>query len=146
MRLCVDEVVVEDVLGCTNIRGDEAVILKEMLESSKVRRAYTYVKESLEPDGGTKLGHPFSFSVAGVGFCDDRAKMTFEPMGLVWAWDDPEWGEERGEICAKAAEDDVGDKDGCGSQGKLWEAPGHGRGAGLRERQTHTYTYTHMYI
>lgn len=29
MRLCVDEVVLEDVLGCTDVTGDETVTLKK---------------------------------------------------------------------------------------------------------------------
>ena len=74
---CVDEVVLEDMLGGTNDTRHEAVIL-EMLQhmwmrewDRPTRAGYAYIKESLEPDDGTKLGHPFSFRVAGVGVCNN---------------------------------------------------------------------------
>ena len=76
-RLCVDEVVLEDVLGGTNITRHEAGLLEKLQQmwmrewNRPTRAGYAYIKESLEPDDGTKLGHPFSFRVAGVGFCDN---------------------------------------------------------------------------
>jgi len=73
----VDKVVLEDVLGGTNVTRHEAVILEKlqhmwMREWNRPTRAgYAYIKESLEPDDGTKRSHPFSFRVAGVGFCNN---------------------------------------------------------------------------
>ena len=62
-------------LGGTNVTHHDAVILEKlqhMWEWNRPTRAgYAYIKESLEPDDGTELGHPSSFRVAGVGVCNN---------------------------------------------------------------------------
>jgi len=79
---CVDEVVLEDMSGGTNLTRHEAVILEKLQHmwmrewNRPIRAVYAYIKESLEPEDGTELGRPFSFRVVGVVFCDNCSKMT----------------------------------------------------------------------
>ena len=69
-------------MGGKNVTRPEAVVL-EILQHMWMREwnrptssEYEYIKESLEPEDGPEFGHPFSFRVAGVVFCDSRPKMT----------------------------------------------------------------------